>query len=71
MKKSFLVLAAALSLGLAACGNQPAPSGPAVPVEDGKVTFYFEMAVSKNKCLVETLPLVGKKRNTDSKLLSI
>ena len=44
MKKSFLVLAAALSLGLAACGNQPAPSGPAVPVEDGKVTFYFEMA---------------------------
>ena len=42
MKKSFLVLAAALSLGLAACGNQQ-PAGPSVPVEDGKVTFYFEM----------------------------
>ena len=51
MKKSFLVLAAALSLGLAACGNQPAPSGPAVPVEDGKVTFYFEMA--DNEAAVE------------------
>lgn len=44
MKKSFLVLAAAFSLGLAACGKQPAPSGPSVPTEAGKVTFYFEMA---------------------------
>ena len=46
MKKSFLVLAAALSLGLAACGNQPAPGpvAPSVPTAEGKVTFYFEMA---------------------------
>ena len=51
MKKSFLVLAAALSLGLAACGNQPAPSGPSVPTEAGKVTFYFEMA--ENEAAVE------------------
>ena len=43
MRKSFLVLAATLALGLAAC-NKPAPSGPAVPTEEGKVTFFFEMA---------------------------
>ena len=46
MKKSFLVLAAALSLGLAACGNKPAPGPvtPELPTEAGKITFWFEMA---------------------------
>ena len=47
MKKSFLVLVTALTLGLAACGNNPAPSGPVtpdLPVAEGKVTFWFEMA---------------------------
>ena len=44
MKKSFLVLAATLALGLAACNKPAAPSGPSVPTEEGKVTFYFEMA---------------------------
>ena len=48
MKKSFLVLAAALSLGLAACGNKPdtpvGPVTPELPTEAGKITFWFEMA---------------------------
>ncbi len=47
MKKSFLLgIAAAMMLGLAGCGQQPAPAGPAtpeLPEEEGKVTFYFEL----------------------------
>ena len=44
MKKSFLVLAAALCLGLAACNKPaPAPAGPELPTAEGKVTFWFEM----------------------------
>lgn len=47
MKKSFLLgIAAAMMLGLAGCGQKPAPAGPAtpeLPEEEGKVTFYFEL----------------------------
>lgn len=48
MKKSFLVLAATLALGLAACNKPaPGPAAPSVPTEEGKVTFYFEMGAEE------------------------
>lgn len=49
MKKSFLVLAAASLLGLAACGNTTpvTPDTPTLPTEAGKVTFWFEMGADE------------------------
>lgn len=45
MRKSFLLVAAALALGLVACGEtQPTEKGNVeVPVAEGKVTFHFQL----------------------------